>query len=85
MELLAAKFGQPFNSVQMVVYTPGGVVEQDGVVVGMNFHSDDEQYLSGDCKQYINNIAIASLNLFTDTDEWVFNVCSKGKITIVKL
>jgi hypothetical protein len=83
MELLSAKFGSDFNSVQLVGYLPEGLVEENNLYVGMNWHSDDEQYLSGVGKENLNEIDIATLNIFTSRDDnmWCFNVRPKGKYT----
>lgn len=80
MEFLSVKFGITFNSVQMVAYTPDGVAKEGNICVGMNWHADDEQYLTGPNKEHIANVAIATLNVFTlPADKtWFFNVRPKG-------
>ena len=80
MEQLSVKFHTMFNSVQMVVYIPKALVEEEGSSVGMNWHSDDEQYLFGPNREFIDDIAIATLNIFTSPEDkcWFFNMQQKG-------
>jgi hypothetical protein len=80
MEFLSDKFKINFNSVQIVVYPPDGIIEEANHFVGMNWHADDEQYLSGPNKEQLDEIAIATLNIFSSTEDthWCFNVRPKG-------
>jgi exonuclease III len=82
MEMLGNKLGVAFNSVQIVAYIPEGLVEEDSQFVGMNWHADDEQYLSGEHKQHLDEVAIGTLNFFTSNEdiEWNFNVRPKGTL-----
>ena len=81
MELISNHLKYDFNCVQMVAYMPSAVIhESEQCVVGMNYHSDDEQYLSGEQQHLVDSIVVATLNVFTcETDtNWQFNIRKKG-------
>ena len=80
MEVLSKKLQYDFNSVQLVAYIPDGLIQESShKVVGMDYHSDDEQYLSGNNMELLSEIAVATLNIFTLADDhnWKFSVCPK--------
>ena len=76
MELVSKKFHYDFNCIQLVAYMPDGLVQEGpNKVVGMNYHADDEQYLSGTNMELLQQIAVATLNVFTSAEDNTWKFC----------
>ena len=80
MEFMSQKFQYAFNCVQLVAYVPEGLVKEGpNKFVGMNFHADNKQYLSGSNMEFLPHIAVATLNIYTSLEDnnWKFIVQPK--------
>ena len=79
MEALSYHWDERYNSVQMVALVPNACVDNGDKYFGMDFHSDSEQYLSGLNKEYLDDITVTSLNLFTDSKDEKWSLLIKAK------